>query len=162
VVRGSEGDGVTTNEMTDGDLRQCLINVVAQRMAGSPEAAQHTHVECHCNTRGHRTDKFEEGCYCPECAVKEAVARGLDERDTEPEADGPDDSPQWCDRCDRLITTEITAVGARDELNHWESGEPGTRLDSQAKWREFMLCVQAIHDEHLPRVDRLVRLTEHA
>jgi hypothetical protein len=143
--------------MTEADkLRTALMAVVAERMAASSEAAQHTHIECHCADHVHRTDNFEQGCFCPGCASAEAVARGLASGDTEPDGDGPDDNPQWCEKCGRLITAEITSDGALEELVHWQGDLPSARLDRPERWREFMLCVAAISEEHLPRVAALI------
>ncbi len=134
-----------------------MIAIVTHHMAGSPEAAQHTHIECRCwPDHVHRKDTYEQGCFCPECASLEAVERGLVAEDTEPERDGPNDGPRWCERCGRLLTTEITSDGAEEELAHWESDYPSAALNCAKHWREFMLCVVAIPEEHLPRVAKLV------
>lgn len=144
-----------------------LVAIVTERMAGSKPAARHTHIECRCSDLAHRREEHETGCFCPACAAKEAKARGLLRTDTEPEAEGPDDRPQWCEKCGRLITLRdsddlawgITADGALEELEHFETGlgakrgEPKTPDD----WRVFLLCVDAIDEEHLLRVEAVMR-----
>jgi len=152
--------------------REEIQAYVAERMAGSQEAARHTHIECWCPDLEHRRDTYDGGCYCPACAAKAAAALGYPETDTEPEHEGPDDTPRWCDTCDRLITLRstpdiewgITADGALEELEHYETGlgfergEPKTPDD----WRVFMLLVDAIEEEHLPRVVAVIEQVEHA
>lgn len=146
--------------------REELIAIVTERMAGSQPAARHTHIECWCPDRAHRREDYDEGCYCPDCAAKAAVALGYPATDTELETEGPDDGPRWCQECGRLITLRddperpwgITSDGALEELVHYESGlgaergEPKTPDD----WRVFLLCVDAIAEEHLPRVEAVV------
>lgn len=73
--------------------REEMIAIVSERMAGSQEAARHTHIECFCPDRKHRRDDYDEGCFCPDCAAKAAVDLGYPATDTQPEAEGPDDSP---------------------------------------------------------------------
>jgi hypothetical protein len=146
--------------------RAALVAIVVERMAGSQEPGRHTHIECNCDDRDHRRDIYDDGCFCPECAALGAVALGYPPTDTEPEKEGPDDSPQRCETCGRLITlrnTEdlewgVTPDGALEELQHFETGlgfkrgEPKTPDD----WRLFLLCVDAIADEHLPRVAAVI------
>ncbi len=146
--------------------RKELVKAVSERMAGSPEASRHTHLECWCPDREHRRDDYDHGCFCPACAAKEAVRLGYPDTDTEPETEGADDGPQWCERCGCLITLRstpdeewgITPDGALEELEHYETGlgfqkgEPKTPGD----WRVFLLLVDSIADEHLPRVERVV------
>lgn len=148
-------------------LRQQLVAIVEALAEGSQEPARHTHIECNCPNLVHRTDEFEQGCFCPDCASAEAVKRGLDSEDTEPENEGPDDRPQWCEDCGRLITLRttpdllwgISPDGALEELEHYESGlgfekgEPKTPDD----WRVFLLLVDAIDAEHLRRVEAVIK-----
>ena len=144
-----------------------LVAAVEKLAAGSREPARHTHIECNCAGRVHRREDYDQGCFCPDCAAATAVELGYPATDTESEVEGTDDSPQWCEKCGRLITLRdapdlpwgITPEGALDELEHFESGlgftrgEPSTPDD----WREFLLTVDAIDDEHLPRVDAVIR-----
>lgn len=148
-------------------LRQRLAETVEKLAEGSKEAARHTHIECNCTGLIHRTDGFEEGCFCPECASEEAIARGLDAEDTEPDGEGPDDNPKWCFKCDRLITLRttpevlwgLTPNGALEELGHFETGlgaqkgEPKTPDD----WRVFLLLVDSIDEIHLRRVEAVIK-----
>lgn len=141
-----------------------LIAIVATRAEGSPEVAQHTHIECHCPGHVHRKENYEQGCFCPECASAQAVKLGLAASDTESEVDDPDDGPRWCEECGRLISMAITADGAVEEMEHWEASGPkdpsgeayGGPPRSPEDWRVFMLCLVAIPDEHLSRVARIV------
>lgn len=146
--------------------REELAAIVVTRMFGSAEPAHHTHIECQCPGGVHRADQPDEGCFCPECAAKEAVRRGFNAKDIEPESEGPEDNPSWCESCGRLITLRttpellwgITPRGALEELEHFESGlgaergEPKTPDD----WRLFLLLVDNIDEEHLPRVEALL------
>lgn len=146
--------------------REEMVAIVSERMAGSQEAARHTHIECFCRGRVHRRDDYDEGCFCPDCAAKAAVDLGYPATDTEPETEGPDDGPRWCQTCGRLITLRdtsdlawgITPDGALEELQHYESGlgfEKGEPKTPDG-WRVFLLCVDAIAEEHLPRVERVI------
>jgi hypothetical protein len=146
--------------------REEMIAIVTARMAGSQEPARHTHIECNCDDLAHRRDDYDVGCFCPDCAAKAAVELGYPPTDVKPENEGPDDNPQWCDDCGRLITLRdaewlawgITSAGALEELEHYESGlgfergEPKTPDD----WRGFLLLVDSIADEHLPRVRAVI------
>lgn len=144
---------MSTSDTPMPQERATMLSVVAERAQGSPEAAAHTHIECHCPGHVHRTGRYEEGCFCPNCAVAEAIERGLAARDTEPEnVDEPDDTPQWCERCGRLISSAITPDGAGEELSRWETRAPR----NAEEWRDFALCVSAIAEEHLPRVARVI------
>lgn len=148
-------------------LRQRLVAIVEKLAEGAREPARHTHIECNCPGLVHRKDEFEQGCYCPECASKEAVKRGLDTEDTEPENEGPDDNPQWCENCGRLITLRtkpdllwgISPAGALEELKHFETGlgaengEPKTPDD----WQVFLLLVDSIDEAHLRRVGAVIK-----
>jgi hypothetical protein len=148
------------------NLRERLTEIVEKLAEGSQEPAHHTHIECNCPGLVHRTDEFEEGCFCPECASEEAVKRGLDAEDIELENEGPDDNPKWCQNCDRLITLRttpdllwgITPEGALEELEHFETGlgaekgEPKTPDD----WRVFLLLVDSIDETHLRRVEAVI------
>lgn len=147
--------------------RRQLINIAKRLARGSQPAARHTHIECFCPGYVHRRDDYDIGCFCPECASKAAVKLGYPPTDVEPEKEGTDDSPQWCEDCGRLITLRdskvliwgISANGALEALEHYESefalkkGEPKTPDD----WRRFLLLVDAIEEEHLPRVEAVVR-----
>lgn len=146
--------------------RQDLIAIVEERAAGAPEAARHTHIECRCPDGDHRREDYDEGCFCPACAADAAVELGYPATDTLGEVEGPDDCPKWCEKCDRLITLRdspdlawgITPDGALEELEHYESGlgfergEPKTPDD----WRVFLLLVDSIDEQHLPRVARVI------
>lgn len=148
------------------DLRSALIQAVEAKAVGSPEAQPHTHIECFCDGHIHRRDDYDDGCFCPPCAAAHAVSLGYPATDTEPETEGPDDTPQWCEKCGCLITLRstpdeewgITPAGALEELEHYETGlgfqkgEPKTPTD----WRVFLLLVDSIADEYLPRVARIV------
>lgn len=140
--------------------RDLMIAIVTEKMAGAPEPEEHWHIECHCPDREHRTDEYEDGCFCYPCASKEAVKRGLDEDDTE--HDGglcAEDRTKWCENCGCLITSEITPDGAEEELDHWDKNFPdyeSAHLNSPSRWREFLLCVNAIPEAHLPRVQAVI------
>jgi hypothetical protein len=135
--------------------REQMIAIVEAHAAGSQEPAQHTHIECNCDDLAHRRDDYDQGCFCPDCAAEAAVKLGYPPTDVEPEAEGPDDSPQWCENCGHPLTTEITVAGALDELAHWESSDNAILVQPYL-WRELMLCVVAIADEHLPRVRAII------
>ena len=159
---------MTENIIETKGLRERIVTVVAERMAGSQEPARHTHIECHCPDRKHRRDDEGECCFCPDCASKFAILLGFPATDTAPENEGPDDTPCRCVTCNRLITLHntpevrwgITAAGAEQELEHWETGLGASRGGPRNpdEWREFMLMVEAIRDVHLPRVEALIRV----
>lgn len=140
--------------IVDEATRDVIRTEVARRMADSKPAQQHTHIECWCPDRKHRRNVYDTGCFCPSCASKAAVALGYPATDTDSEAEGPDDSPQFCEDCGVLITTEgITADGIDEELTHWmKQGGPKTASD----WREFHLCLAA-DVEREKRADRVLR-----
>lgn len=143
-----------------------MNEIVERRATGSQEPARHTHIECWCDGHIHRRDDYDPGCFCPDCAARAAVKLGYPATDTEPEREGPDDSPQWCEECGRLITLRstpdlswgITSDGALEELEHFESGlgfergEPKTPDD----WRVFQLIVDVIAEKHLSRVEAVI------
>ncbi len=147
--------------------RSELIAIIERRALGATPAAWHTHIECFCNDPEHHGDMDDSGCFCPNCASEAAVKRGFDAEDIVPENEGPDDNTQWCEECGRLITLRstpdldwgISADGALEELEHFESGlgfergEPKTPDD----WQVFLLIVDSIDEEHLPRVEAIVR-----
>lgn len=144
-----------------------MITIVEQLAVDSQEPARHTHIECRCEDRAHRRGDYEQGCFCPDCAAAAAVKLGYPATDTEPERDGPDDAPQWCEECGRLITLRstpdlpwgITVDGALEELEHFESGlgfekgEPRTPDD----WQVFLLLLDSISEEHLGRVESVIK-----
>ena len=149
--------------------RSSLIAVVEKLAAGAREPARHTHVECCCPDQEHVSLEPTEGCcFCPDCAAAEAIALGMPATDTRHEAEGADDRPEWCAKCGRLITLRssddiawgVSPDGALEELEHFETGlgfergEPKTPDD----WMVFLLMVDTIAEEHLPRVEALVRL----
>jgi hypothetical protein len=143
-----------------------MVAIVVARTAGAKQPMRHTHIECWCPDREHRRDDYDEGCFCPPCASEAAVALGYPATDAEPEAEGADDGPRFCQTCDRLITLRstddiewgVTLDGALDELAHYETGlgfergEPKTPED----WQVFLLMVDAIAEEHLPRVEAII------
>ena len=144
-------------------LRRHLVTIAEAQAVGSREPAQHTHIECFCQGYVHRRDDYDEGCFCPECAAEHAVKLGYPSTDTRPENEGPDDSPQWCEECDVLITLRsspdldwgISPRGALEELEYYEKpglgfdrGEPST----PDQWQVFLLVIDSIADEYLPRV----------
>lgn len=147
--------------------REEMVAVVTERMAGSPEPQPHTHIECFCPGFIHRRDDYDEGCFCPGCAAKAAVALGYPPTDIE--HDNPmgctgegdvDDAVRWCETCGALISAEITKVAAEEELPHWEAaphvernGGPPT---TPTHWREFLLMVKAIDASLLPRVEAII------
>lgn len=147
--------------------RDELIKVVEGFAVGARAAARHTHIECNCSNLAHRRDDYDQGCFCPECASAAAVALGYPSTDTESEVEGADDQPRWCEGCGRLITLRstpdlewgITADGALEALEHFETGlgfergEPNT----PDTWLVFLLLVDSIDGEHLPRVEAIVR-----
>lgn len=151
--------------------REEMIAVVTARMAGSPEAQPHTHIECFCPGFIHRRDDYDEGCFCPGCAAKAAVALGYPPTDIE--HDNPwgctgegdvDDAVRWCETCGALMSAEINEDAAEDELLHWETprettetrcgGPPSTAVE----WREFLLTVKAIDSSLLPRAWAIIEL----
>lgn len=144
--------------------REEIIAVITERMRFSAPAAQHTHIECNCPGLVHQVGEYKtkywEGCYCQGCASKEAVKRGLAATDTQPEVERPDDRPQWCEDCGALITSDITPTGALEELDeHWLGSFPeleSAHLRTPDRWREFLLCAEAIAEEHLPRLEALL------
>jgi hypothetical protein len=146
--------------------RSELTAMVEARAVGAQEAVRHTHIECNCPDLAHRRSDFDEGCFCPDCAIAAAVALGYPPTDTEPEKEGPDDGPQWCENCGRLITLRstpdlpwgITAEGALAELEHYETGLGFKRGEPRTPdhWRNFLLVVDAIAEEHLPRVEAVI------
>lgn len=149
--------------------RKTMTAIVEARAVGARSAARHTHIECNCDDGAHRRSDYDEGCFCPECAVAAAVALGYPPSDTEPEHEGADDSPRWCDTCDRLITLRntpdlewgITPDGALEALEHYETGLGFQRGEPQTpeQWQDFLLLVDSIASEHLPRVEAVIRRT---
>jgi hypothetical protein len=147
--------------------RQELIATVEALAAGAREPARHTHIECNCADLAHRRDDYDQGCFCPDCAAAAAVALGYPATDTEPEGEGADDRPCWCERCDRLITLRstpdrawgITPDGALEELKHYEAGLGFERGEPRTpdQWQDFLLLVDSIADEHLPRVEAVIQ-----
>ena len=141
-----------------GELRAAIVAVVEEQMAGSKEAAVHTHIECFCPGHIHRKDDYDPGCFCPDCAADAAEALGYPRTDIEPDWKDPDDAqeddgPRWCETCGRLISIVISDDGAEDELLHWEtSTAPGGPPKDADDWRVFLLAVKAIKREHLPGV----------
>jgi hypothetical protein len=108
----------------------------------------------------------EDNCFCPPCAAVVAVERGYAPTDTSPEAEGADDQPNWCQRCGRLITLRstadlewgITPDGALEELEHFETGLGADRGEPNTPdtWLDFLLLVDSIAEEHLPRVEAVI------
>lgn len=145
--------------------RQKLVALAEAQAVGSQEPARHTHIDCRCGNDDH-LDLSDQGCYCPMCAIYEAVRRGFDANDVKPENEGPDDNPQWCENCGALITLRddewlrwgISPDGAEEELEHYETGlgfergEPST----PDHWRVLLLVIDSIADEHLARVEAVV------
>jgi hypothetical protein len=148
-------------------IRAELIAIVESRAVGAREPARHTHIECHCPGLVHRRDDYDKGCFCPACASAAAVNLGYPATDTKPENEGPDDSPRRCETCDRLITLRstldlewgITPDGALEELEHYETGLGFERGEPQTpdQWQDFLLVVDSIADEHMPRVEAVAQ-----
>lgn len=147
-------------------LRQKLVAIAEAQSVGSREPARHTHIGCRCGNNDH-LDLSDQGCFCPPCAVYEAARRGFDANDVEPENEGPDDSPQWCEDCNVLITLRnapdldwgISQDGAEEELEHYEPGGLGFDRGEPSTpdhWRVLLLVIDSIADEHLVRVEAVV------
>ncbi len=137
------------------NIRANLLFIVKARAAGAPPAQPHTHIECFCYDHIHRRDDYDDGCFCPACASKAAVALGYPPTDITEDVETPwdgDDLPRWCETCGVLISTLITPDGALEELDEYER-RPRT---SPEEWRDFALCVENIADEYLPRVEAVV------
>lgn len=134
--------------------RKPILAFIRARMQGARPWARHTLIECFCPGYIHRKDEYEEGSFCPRCARAEAVKRGLDENDTKPENEGPDDHIVRCDSCDRRLSLSLTRYGAARELTHWESSEAyeSALLNSPDRWRDFYMCAKYVSRKNLPRV----------
>ena len=140
--------------------REELVVVAERRSRRARKAMRHTHIECFCDDRRHRRDNYDHGCFCPPCARKAAVKLGYPATDIEPEHEGPDDSPQFCQTCDRLITLRttpslewgITPDGAQEELKHWEK----TRPTAPGDWLCVLLMLDSLAEEFLPRAEAVI------